>query len=449
MKITQLYSASVIIENSNVKILCDPWLEGEEYYGSWGMYPPYDFNPHTFDDVDFIYISHIHPDHCSTATLSKLNKNIPVLIHNFPEKFLKNKIESLGFKVIEMENNVRTRLKGDLHINILAADNCDPQICGKLMGCAFLETKFGTTQIDTISVIDNGKEVIVNTNDCPYQIAENTAKQIKLQYQNIDVLLIGYVKASSYPQCFELDEYEKRKEAEIKQKSKLETAKKYIELLKPKYYIPFAGRYTLTGKNAILNPFRGEPELEYAHDWLVQNVPQGEYKGIILNHDSYFDITTGKTSEEYKRMDLKKKQEYVDKVFLNKKYDYESGLAPTAEELLDLIPKAYENFEKCRKKIDWVSKTTILLQLTKEIIISISCDGTGFKKISSDMIKDYKQYLMMSVDNRLLKLLLQGPRKAHWGLADIGCHIKFKRIPNIYERALYYCWNYFYSNTYD
>jgi len=42
MKITQLNSASVLIEDgvgdSKVKILCDPWLEGEEYMGSWKLH---------------------------------------------------------------------------------------------------------------------------------------------------------------------------------------------------------------------------------------------------------------------------------------------------------------------------------------------------------------------------------------------------------------------------
>ena len=96
MKITQLNSATNMIEDSTddscVKILCDPWLNGEEYLGSWAMYPQYNFKPENFSDVDFIYISHIHPDHSSVNTLSKLSKKIPVLIHNFPEKFLKDKI---------------------------------------------------------------------------------------------------------------------------------------------------------------------------------------------------------------------------------------------------------------------------------------------------------------------------------------------------------------------
>ena len=63
-------------------------------------------------------------------------------------------------------------------------------------------------------------------------------------------------------------EVEKKEEARKKQDAKLQTAKKYIELLQPKYYIPFAGRYTLCGKNADLNPYRGEPELGDADEWL-------------------------------------------------------------------------------------------------------------------------------------------------------------------------------------
>ena len=206
MNITYLNSASVLIEDKNVKILCDPWLDGEEYFGSWGIYPPYDFKPEKFDHVDFIHISHIHPDHCSSKTLSRLNKKIPILIHEFPEKFLKSFLENLGFEVIELEHNKRTKLKENVHINVLAADDCNPEICGKLMGCNALEKNYGTSQIDTLSVIDNGNEVIVNTNDCPFPIAEKTSVKVKQLYPNIDFLLVGYVKASSYPQCFDLDE---------------------------------------------------------------------------------------------------------------------------------------------------------------------------------------------------------------------------------------------------
>ena len=456
MKITALNSASVLIEDENsqenVKILCDPWLDGEEYFGSWGMYPQYEFRPEKFEDVDFIYISHIHPDHCSGKTLKKLNKKIPVIIHNFPEKSLKFTIENYGFKVIEIEHNLRIRLKRNVFINILAADNCDPNICGKLMGCGLLETKFGTTQIDTMSIIDNGKEVIVNTNDCPFQIAKNTAKIVKSMYPKIDLLLVGYVKASSYPQTFELTEDEKIKESIIKQEQKLETTKEYIDLFEPKYYIPFAGRYTLSGKCTNLNPYRGEPELEYAFEWLKQKIPQEKYKGVILNHDENLDISNGQTSKEYQSISEKNKQEYIKNVLSKKIFDYEKESFPDLSEILELLPKAYENFEITRKIIGWDSDTTIILRLNTEnkkigepIGVAISCKGNGIQTLMEEKdISKFKKYLLMSLDVRLLKWLLQGPRKAHWSLVDIGCHIRYKRVPNTYERALYYCWNRFF-----
>ena len=86
MKVKFLSSACVEIIHNDVKILCDPWLVDGELYGSWNHYPPIDFQPKNFNDVDFIYLSHIHQDHFSKKSLSKLNKDIPVIIHNFEKE---------------------------------------------------------------------------------------------------------------------------------------------------------------------------------------------------------------------------------------------------------------------------------------------------------------------------------------------------------------------------
>ena len=453
MKITQLNSASNMIEDSvngcSVKILCDPWLKDEEYLGSWAMYPQYNFKAENFSDLDFIYISHIHPDHSSANTLSKLDKKIPVLIHNFPEKFLKDKIENLGFKTIELEHGMRTRLKNNIHVNIMAADNCDPNVCGKIMGCGLSEVRFQTTQIDTMAVFDNGNQVIVNTNDCPFDIAKNTASIIKSVYQKIDALLLGYVAASSWPHCYNLSESKKEEEARKKQDAKLQTAKKYIELLQPKYYIPFAGRYTLCGKNAVLNPYRGEPELEDAHEWLRNNVDQEKHCGIILNNDCWFDIDAGLANKNYVPINKDEKKNYVNDILSRKNMPYENESMPIIAEILELVPKAYENFNKIREKICWVSDTTVILKTTNDddLIIAISCNGKGFKKISSDDIKKYEQCMIISLDIRLLKWLLYGPDKAHWSDADLGSHLRYERIGSIYKRGLFYCWNHFSANV--
>ena len=449
MKITYLNSASVLIEDKNVKILCDPWLDGEEYFGSWGIYPPYNFNSKKFDDVDFIHISHIHPDHCSSSTLSKLNKKIPIIIHKFPEKFLKSFLENLGFNVIELEHNKRTKLKDNVYINVLAADDCNPEICGKLMGCSSLEKNYGTSQIDTLSIIDNGDEVIVNTNDCPYPIAEKVSFKVKQLYPNVDFLLVGYVKASSYPQCFDLEESIRMKEASIKQDRKLQTALQYIDLFKPKYFMPFAGRYTLTGKNIQLNQYRGEPELEYAQDYLTKNISKEGPKCIVLNHDCDFNISTGIRSQEFIPVNFNEKNIFVNNVFSQKIFEYEKEKMPSEQSLINLLPTCYDNFEKARKSINWSSETKIILKINDDSFGVISCNGNGYEICTAKEIQKFNQFLMMTLDYRLLKWILEGPRKAHWSIADIGCHIRYKRVPNTYERGLYYCWNNFYSNNYN
>lgn len=454
MKITQLNSASVIIEDTStktsVKILCDPWLKGEAYIGSWSIYPPYNFIPENFSDIDYIYISHIHDDHSSTKTLSQLDKNIPVLIHNFPDNFLKNKIERLGFKTIKLEHGIRTKLKENMYINILAADNCDPRICGQIMGCGLTEVKYKTTQIDTMAVFDNGNQVVVNTNDCPFDIAKTIATSIKSGYKEIDVLLVGYVAASSWPHCYNFSNEDKKEQAEKKQFTKLETSKKYIELFQPKFYIPFAGRYTLCGKNTILNQYRGEPELEDAFEWLVSNVSQ-KYHGVILNNDCWIDLDTGKTNKKYIPIDKSQKKKYLEEVLAFKKFPYEYNSMNITSKIEELIPKAYENFEKIRKKIGWISDTLVILKTTDKnnqiLMVAISCNGKGYYKINMTDLSKYKNYMMISLDIRLLLWLLTGPYKAYWSNADLGAHLKYDRVGSVYKRGMFYCWNHFYATT--
>ena len=128
---------------------------------------------------------------------------------------------------------------------------------------------------------------------------------------------------------------------------------------------------------------------------------------------------------------------------------YENEPMPIIAEILELVPKAYENFNKIRIKIGWVSDTTVILKTTNDddFIIAISCNGKGFKKISSGDIKKYEQRMVISLDIRLLKWLLYGPDKAHWSDADLGSHLRYERIGSIYKRGLFYCWNHFSANV--
>ena len=76
MKIHLYRSATVGIISNNFKLLQDPWLTDGEYYGSWSQYPKFDIkkNIDELNSYNAIYISHIHPDHCSAETLKLIDK---------------------------------------------------------------------------------------------------------------------------------------------------------------------------------------------------------------------------------------------------------------------------------------------------------------------------------------------------------------------------------------
>jgi UDP-MurNAc hydroxylase len=348
----------------------------------------------------------------------------------------------LGFNVQELDHNQRIALNDNLNINILAADFCDPSLCYKQMGCAVVEEKFGATHIDSMCVIDNGEQTIVNTNDCPFDIAKFSCFEIKKFYDKIDLLLVGYAGAGPYPQCFEnLSDSQKLQEAEKKKIDFYQQAESYINLLKPKYYMPFAGRYTLAGNLANLNNFRGVPELEeaYTHFTTTNNIDQNDQNCIILNSEEYFNIDVGKSSHEYVHIDINKKLEYIEKKLSSQKYDYEYDDDPNIDNILKLLPNCYDRFEKMRQRIHFSSKTQLLLNIPGKNIICISCDGDGFSLLLKTKIHELEKYVMFTVDPRLLIRLLRGPKFAHWNNAEIGSHILFERKPNEFERGLYYC----------
>ena len=136
MQVTYLESAAVLIENEDVSVLCDPWLIDGAYYGSWAHYPKPDFEPSDFNDVDYIYVSHVHPDHFHPDSLKRMDDDIPVLIHDYRWDYLKDAVEKLGFEAVELPHAERFALGSDTHIQILAADGCDPELCGNFFGCS-------------------------------------------------------------------------------------------------------------------------------------------------------------------------------------------------------------------------------------------------------------------------------------------------------------------------
>jgi L-ascorbate metabolism protein UlaG (beta-lactamase superfamily) len=65
--------ASVIIATNAGGIWCDPWLKGKAFNNSWTLRPPPHFEAQLYDGINYLWISHEHPDHFSVPTLKELD----------------------------------------------------------------------------------------------------------------------------------------------------------------------------------------------------------------------------------------------------------------------------------------------------------------------------------------------------------------------------------------
>lgn len=433
MKITHLQSSTQLVHLGDLKVLTDPWLTDGEYYGSWYHYPP--FGKGNIDNLeyDFIYVSHIHPDHLSEQTFKSLPHKKPVLIHNYDSKFVKRKLEMLGFEVIECDNAKPFVFENGSSITIFAADNCNPELCGKFLGCGVVEKKFGSTGIDTLALFKMGNQSILNTNDCPYDLASKTIKANNLHASKIDLLLVGYAGAGPYPQCFEFDTLdEKLIAARGKEDQFLLQAIKYIDLLKPVAFAPFAGTYMLGSRMAELTDFRGVPSVSYATQFLNDEFNM-RTNGLLLEQFDIYDLDSETLQKSEKKFPLSRK-EYVS-VISKKSLDYDNDDWDDSE-LPALIQSAYKRFKKKAEEIEFRSDTKILIKSDK-FAFQLSTKSEA-EEISLDA-NLVEPFVRMEVDHNLLHRLLRGPRFAHWNNAEIGSHIKYLRKPNQFERELYHC----------
>ena len=439
MKITHLQSSTQLIEMGNIKILTDPWLTDGEYYGSWYHYPPFgDENIATLQ-YDYIYVSHIHPDHLSEKTLKKLPLKKPIIIHKYEAKFLKRKIESLGFEVIECDNAAPLVFENGGAITIYAADNCNPALCGKFFGCGSLESRFGSTQIDTLALFEYDDKLILNTNDCPVELASHTIRAHGLQTRPIDLLLVGYTGAGPYPQCFEFESQgDLLQAAREKEHLFLQNALKFIELVQPKAFAPFAGTYILGSNLSHLNDIRGVPNVADASKYL-NRMTSTETHGLCLSKFSKYDLLTQQLSNDQSTYHVGY-EDYV-KMISAKKLDYDDDSWDDAE-LLHFAHSAYKRFKEKAEEIRFQSKTKIVVK-TKKIAFSFS-SSSGIDVI--DQSENLPEpYVEVELSHNLLHRLLRGPRFAHWNNAEIGSHLRYSRRPDIFERGLYHCMCFFHE----
>ena len=445
MKVKYINSATVVIESEGIKVLCDPWLVDGAYYGSWCHYPPLNINIEDYFDVDYIYISHIHPDHLNLETLNFFPKNIPVIIQDYEQKFVMRNIASLGFNnIIEVGHKKIFSLGKSFNLEILSADNCDPIKCGLFMGCNVGPGYSKSQSIDTIAVFNDNNCTVVNTNDCPYELAEDVCKYIKNKYKNIDMLLVGYLGAGPYPQCFpEISLREKISACNSKKYSFYQQTINYILSLSPRNFIPFAGKYTLSGKLSNLNKWKGNPDYEeLEEDFLpYANKQNINSNMILLERETEIDVKEINLKSNYKSINFNDRDLYIKNVLSKRIFTYENENAFIINNMQKELEIAQERKLKLQNIYNFYSNWNVYLDINKDFFIKVPYDNNQISLV--DKISNDSPWLKIELDEKLLTAVLK--RKAHWNNMEIGSHLKFTRSQNKYVRGIHHFLSFFHA----
>ena len=401
MKFEFISNACGIFHGSkNTKILCDPWVVNKVFEGSWFNYPPLKTQVKDLQEVDAIYVSHVHPDHYDERNF-EFPREIPIIILDEGPNFLKKNLLKKGYKnLIEIKDD-QTKSFKEFEITLY-----------KPFTKHIYEESLLGNLIDSAMVVKDKNQVAINFNDNTPD--ENACIKLNEKFGEIDLALMNYNAAGPYPSCFDnLTETEKKQEHNRILNRNFEHLCKTIPLLKPKSVMPFAGAYVIGGKNYKKNEYLGTATWDICADFLEKNL-KFKTKIFCLNENQFFDIGNLNREGQYERVDIKKMKNYIEKI-KEEKYDYEFDEMPCLQKLEEDIQLARKKMKERTEKFNIKLKTNVFLEFNDKKIKIL--DGN-----------EKNRNLLCSLDNRLLRRILD--KKSHWNNAEIGTHIAFKRDPN-------------------
>tara|TARA_B110000027_G_scaffold87076_1_gene92353 strand:+ start:88 stop:1338 length:1251 start_codon:yes stop_codon:yes gene_type:complete len=396
-------AGGIFTGSSNTKILCDPWIVDGIFESSCFHYPPLKTKIEDLQDIDAIYLSHIHPDHYDEKNFN-FHKDILIIILDEGPNFLKKNLIKKGYKNILEIKDGETKKFREFNLTMYKP----------FTGHIYEESLLGNL-IDSALVLNDGDITAINFNDNTPN--EKTCISLKNKFKKIDLAMINYNAAGPYPSCFDnLTINEKKNESERILERNFKFLCKVIPLLSPKTVLPFAGGYIIGGKNYLKNEYLGTTTWDVCADYLKKNLTP-ETNVICLRENQIFDISNQSCSEKYERIDVSLMKKYI-QTLKNHKYEYEYDEVPNIKKLKKDIELSKEMLLERLKKYNLNIKTSIFIDLNGEKI-----------KIIDGKEKDSK--MICSMDNKLLRRILD--KKAHWNNAEIGTHISFLRTPNKME----------------
>ena len=406
-------AGGIFTGSKGTKILCDPWIVDGVFEGAWYHYPPLKTKLSDIQNVDGIYVSHVHPDHYDERNFD-FPKDMPLIILNEGPNFLKKNLINKGYNnFIEAKDNETIDFK-EFKLTLY-----------KPFTKHIYEESLIGNLIDSALVLENDGVTAINFND--NQPDENACSFLKNRFNNIDLAMLNYNAAGPYPSCFDnFTAEEKKIEDQRILKRNFDHLCNIIPILQPKSVLPFAGSYIIGGKNYYKNDYLGTTTWDECAEYLNKNLKFNS-KVFCLRENQTYDIKNQKQLEKYEKLDVNEMKQYIQSL-KDKKYEYENDQMPDISELKDNINLASTRFKDRVKRFNIELKSNVYLKIYDEDVQIVKG-------------KEGDRHLYCDLDLRLLNRILH--KKAHWNNAEIGTHINFKRIPNKMDPDVHTCMSFF------
>ncbi|MBX3243240.1 MAG: MBL fold metallo-hydrolase [Acidobacteria bacterium] len=237
MDIRLISHASVII-TSDVSIWTDPWLQGKAFNDSWSLFPEPAMQDAFYETIDYLFISHEHPDHLHFPTLKALpeafRERVTILYQeNNSDKVFKA-LQRLGFsKMITLPHDKVIGLTENTKVYCYQAGSMDSALA--------VITPEGT---------------ILNLNDC--EVNQKDCRRMKRSLGNIRVVLNQF-SIAGYSGFKERDKY-----LPAQARNVLEKMLSNHRDLEAEVTIPFASFiYFSSEDNRYINEYGNKPADAY------------------------------------------------------------------------------------------------------------------------------------------------------------------------------------------
>jgi UDP-MurNAc hydroxylase len=260
MKIHFVGHACVVAECADTSILMDPWLFGKIFNDSWSLLPEPKFDQAMLDKIDYIWISHEHPDHCHFPSLDSFpaafKARVTILFQDRDFTKMFAAFRKLGYQ----------RFKRLPHRTIVP-----------------LSDKPDTTKVycyhaglmDSALAVMGQWQVIFNANDARISVGE--CKGILHDIGHVDALLSQFSLAA-YAGFEPHEKYLPRRARQI-----LENVSSVHRALRAKVTIPFASfMYFSSLDNKYVNKFANS-----AHDAAGYLRRRDQHAAILYPGDTY------------------------------------------------------------------------------------------------------------------------------------------------------------------